>query len=108
MTDTTSPIIQFDNVTKKFGDVTVLDALNFQVEPGEKVTIIGPSGSGKSTVLRILMTLETIDEGVITVAGKPSGMSGSTINWYPPARITCAKCARKWAWCSSSSTCFRT
>ncbi|ASC89319.1 ectoine/hydroxyectoine ABC transporter ATP-binding protein EhuA, partial [Alcaligenes faecalis] len=71
MTDSTNPIIQFDNVTKKFGDVTVLDALNFQVEPGEKVTIIGPSGSGKSTVLRILMTLETIDEGVITVAGKP-------------------------------------
>ena len=33
--------------------------------------VIGPSGSGKSTVLRILMTLETIDEGVITVAGKP-------------------------------------
>src|SRR5690606_37170854 len=33
--------------------------------------IIGPSGSGKSTVLRILMTLETIDEGIIHVAGKP-------------------------------------
>ncbi len=65
------PIIRFDNVVKRFGDVTVLDSLNFSVNKGEKVTIIGPSGSGKSTVLRILMTLETINAGVIHVAGKP-------------------------------------
>lgn len=67
----TEPIIKFDKVVKRFGDVTVLDALDFEVQKGEKVTIIGPSGSGKSTVLRILMTLETINEGVIHVAGKP-------------------------------------
>jgi polar amino acid transport system ATP-binding protein len=64
-------IIKFDNVIKRFGDVTILDSLNFDVKKGEKVTIIGPSGSGKSTVLRILMTLETINDGVIHVAGKP-------------------------------------
>lgn len=65
------PIIRFEKVVKRFGPVTVLDQLDFEVGKGEKVTIIGPSGSGKSTVLRILMTLETIDEGVIHVAGKP-------------------------------------
>jgi len=65
------PIIQFDKVIKRFGDVTILDALDFEVQKGEKVTIIGPSGSGKSTVLRILMTLEKIEGGVIHVAGKP-------------------------------------
>lgn len=65
------PIIKFEKVVKRFGDVTVLDELDFEVQKGEKVTIIGPSGSGKSTVLRILMTLETINEGVIFVAGKP-------------------------------------
>lgn len=64
-------VIQFENVVKRFGDITVLDSLNFHVSRGEKVTIIGPSGSGKSTVLRILMTLETIDEGVIYVDGEP-------------------------------------
>src|SRR3546814_8073103 len=67
----TEPIIKFDKVVKRFGDVTVLDSLNFEVQKGEKVTIIGPSGSGKSTVLRILMTLETINDGVIYVGGKP-------------------------------------
>ena len=64
-------IIRFEKVVKRFGPVTVLDELDFEVRKGEKVTIIGPSGSGKSTVLRILMTLETIDEGVIHVAGRP-------------------------------------
>ncbi|MDY0272201.1 MAG: ectoine/hydroxyectoine ABC transporter ATP-binding protein EhuA [Advenella sp.] len=64
-------IIKFENVTKKFGDVTILDKLNFEVAKNEKVTIIGPSGSGKSTILRILMTLEGIDDGIIHVAGKP-------------------------------------
>ena len=65
------PIIKFEKVVKRFGDVTVLDELDFEVQKGEKVTIIGPSGSGKSTVLRILMTLETINDGVIHVAGQP-------------------------------------
>src|SRR5690554_4309352 len=64
-------IIHFDKVVKRFGPVTVLDELDFQVRKGEKVSIIGPSGSGKSTVLRILMMLETIDDGVIHVAGRP-------------------------------------
>src|SRR3546814_1628393 len=64
-------IIKFDNVVKRFGNVTILDSLNFNVQKGEKVTIIGPTGSGKSTVLRILMTLETINDGVIHVGGKP-------------------------------------
>ncbi len=65
------PIITFDKVMKNFGDHIVLNELDFTVAPGEKVTIIGPSGSGKSTVLRILMTLERINGGVITVGGEP-------------------------------------
>ncbi len=63
--------VKFDNVTKRFGDFTVLRDLNFEVKQGEKVTIIGPSGSGKSTVLRVLMTLEPINEGVVYVDGEP-------------------------------------
>ncbi len=65
------PIIKLESVTKRFGSVTVLDKLDFQVAEGEKVTIIGPSGSGKSTILRILMTLEDITDGVVYVGGAP-------------------------------------
>jgi len=64
----TSPIIRFNNVTKRFGDFVVLDQFDFEVAQGEKVTSIGPSGSGKSTVLRILMTLEPFQEGALTIA----------------------------------------
>ncbi|OLP45965.1 ectoine/hydroxyectoine ABC transporter ATP-binding protein EhuA [Rhizobium oryziradicis] len=77
----TEPIIKFDKVIKRFGDLTVLNELDFEVNPGEKVSIIGPSGSGKSTVLRILMTLVNIDGGMVSVDGEPlwheKGQDGS-------------------------------
>src|SRR5690606_22775934 len=65
------PMVSFRNVTKKYGDLTVLDGLDLDVAAGEMVTVIGPSGSGKTTVLRMLMTLETINGGVIYVDGEP-------------------------------------
>jgi len=65
------PLVRFQNVTKRYGPLTVLDNLDLDVKANEMVSIIGPSGSGKTTVLRMLMTLETIDEGVIYVDGEP-------------------------------------
>ncbi|MGG2398378.1 ectoine/hydroxyectoine ABC transporter ATP-binding protein EhuA [Pseudomonas sp. SH1-B] len=65
------PIVRFSDVTKRYGNLTVLNKLNLDVAPGEKVAIIGPSGSGKSTLLRALMTLESIDEGLIAVDDEP-------------------------------------
>src|SRR5688572_9944795 len=68
---TDQPMVRFEGVTKRYGALTVLDDLNLEVKRGEKVAIIGPSGSGKTTVLRMLMTLERIDGGVIWVDGEP-------------------------------------
>ena len=65
------PMVRFQEVTKRYGALTVLDKLDLDVAPNEKVAIIGPSGSGKTTVLRLLMTLERIDGGVIWVDGEP-------------------------------------
>jgi polar amino acid transport system ATP-binding protein len=70
-TPTGTELIRFDNVTKRFGDNTVLDDLCFSVRPGRHVTLIGPSGSGKTTILRLLMTLEKPDSGTIQVSGAP-------------------------------------
>ncbi|WP_062226605.1 ectoine/hydroxyectoine ABC transporter ATP-binding protein EhuA [Aureimonas frigidaquae] len=64
------PIIQLQNVTKRYGELTVLDGLDFDVMPGEKLALIGPSGSGKTTILRLLMTLETLSDGHILVDGE--------------------------------------
>jgi polar amino acid transport system ATP-binding protein len=65
------PMVRFQNVAKRYGDLIVLDSLDLDVDAGEMVTIIGPSGSGKTTVLRMLMALEKIDDGVIYVDGEP-------------------------------------
>lgn len=63
-------MVRFQNVEKRYGDFKVLDGLNLDVRPNEKIAIIGPSGSGKSTLLRTLMTLEDIDSGLIEVDGE--------------------------------------
>ncbi|MDB4189039.1 ectoine/hydroxyectoine ABC transporter ATP-binding protein EhuA [Candidatus Pelagibacter sp.] len=65
MNDTNDILVKFSDVTKQYGDLVVLDKLNLEIKKNEMVSIIGPSGSGKTTVLRALMTLEKIDQGVI-------------------------------------------
>ena len=64
-------MVRFAGVTKRYGPLTVIDGLDLAIAEGEKVAMIGPSGSGKTTVLRMLMTLERIDGGVIWVDGEP-------------------------------------
>ncbi len=66
-----APMVSFRKVRKVYGPLVVLDDLDLDVAAGEMVSIIGPSGSGKTTVLRMLMTLEQIDGGVIYVDGSP-------------------------------------
>lgn len=62
--------VRMSQVVKAFGDNVVLDKLDLDVDAGEVVVIIGPSGSGKTTILRVIMTLERIDEGNIEIAGR--------------------------------------
>ncbi|CUK18689.1 Glutamine transport ATP-binding protein GlnQ [Ruegeria denitrificans] len=64
-------MVRFQNMRKSYGSPIVLDNLNVDIDAGETVTIIGPSGSGKTTVLRMLMTLEAINGGVIYLDGEP-------------------------------------
>jgi ATP-binding cassette subfamily B protein len=49
----------------------VLKDLNFKIEPGEKVALVGQSGSGKSTIINLLLRFYPVDYGVITVDDKP-------------------------------------
>lgn len=64
-----APLIRMRGVTKRFGELVVLDGLELDVHRSEKIALIGPSGSGKSTILRVLMTLETIDAGRVLLDG---------------------------------------
>ena len=63
-------IIQFKNVQKKFGNRTVIPNLNFTINAGELVTILGSSGSGKTTTLKMVNGLLKPDKGQVLVDGK--------------------------------------
>ncbi|NKC04882.1 glutamine ABC transporter ATP-binding protein GlnQ [Brucella haematophila] len=60
-------IVEFKNVTKTFGPITVLKDVDLNINAGEVVVLIGPSGSGKSTLLRCINALEEIDAGDLIV-----------------------------------------
>ena len=68
--DAATPAVRMRSVHKAFGDNVVLEDLDLDVAPGERVVIIGPSGSGKTTILRVIMTLERPDAGTIQVGGR--------------------------------------
>ena len=69
--ETSDVLVKFSDVTKQYGELVVLDKLNLEIKKNEMVSIIGPSGSGKTTVLRVLMTLEKINQGIIHLDGEP-------------------------------------
>ena len=60
-------MVRFENVTKKFGDVTALRGVSFVIEPGEFVFVIGPSGAGKSTLVKLILREYLPSEGIIKV-----------------------------------------
>ena len=71
----TMPMVSAVQVGKSFGAVSVLKGIDFDVDLGEVVCLIGPSGSGKSTLLRCINHLEKIDSGALYVDGDLVGYS---------------------------------
>jgi polar amino acid transport system ATP-binding protein len=65
----TTPAIDVQQLHKSFGDLEVLKGIDFHVDPGEVVCVIGPSGSGKSTLLRCVNRLEESNDGRILIEG---------------------------------------
>ncbi len=64
------PVLEVRNIKKRFGENEVLKGIDFSLEKGEVLVIIGSSGSGKTTLLRSLNFLERPDEGEILVGGE--------------------------------------
>ena len=71
LTESKMSILEVNNIRKNFGATEVLKGVDFTLEKGEVLAIIGSSGSGKTTLLRCLNYLETPDTGSITVDGIP-------------------------------------
>lgn len=77
--DAMNAVLNVIGLSKRFGDVTVLEDINFSVGRGETVCLLGPSGSGKSTLLRCLNWLERPDSGRVLVDGEPLGITTSGV-----------------------------
>ncbi|MCW8130000.1 MAG: ABC transporter ATP-binding protein [Planctomycetota bacterium] len=74
------PILRAQNVTKRFGGLTAVDAFSVELQSGEIVGLIGPNGAGKTTVFNLLTGVYKADHGAIT-------LRGADTCWLTPDRI---------------------
>ena len=74
------PLLEVDNVTRRFGGIVALDGVSFEADAGEIVGLIGPNGAGKTTAFNVITRLYTPDEGDVRFEGEsllgssPSGV----------------------------------
>jgi ABC-type Fe3+/spermidine/putrescine transport system ATPase subunit len=66
----TGPIFRLEGVTRRYGDLTALDAIDFEAAKNEYISLLGPSGSGKTSLLRIIAGFEKPDQGRVWFQGK--------------------------------------
>jgi branched-chain amino acid transport system ATP-binding protein len=64
------PLLEVDNVSKRFGGIVALDAVSFTAAAGEIVGLIGPNGAGKTTAFNVITRLYTTDEGDVRFDGE--------------------------------------
>lgn len=73
--------VRVEHLTKKFGDLLVLDDISFEIKKGEFVCIVGPTGCGKSTFLNLLTRLIPATEGEILLDGEPADPKKHSISF---------------------------
>jgi putrescine transport system ATP-binding protein len=92
-----TPLVRFEGVTKRFGEVTAVDRVDLEVAEGEFFALLGPSGCGKTTLMRMLAGFEAPDEGRILLNGqdiaglpphrRPSSMMFQTYALFPHLNV---------------------
>ncbi len=78
--ETTGPLLRFESVSRRFADVTAVDATDCAVDAGTFVALVGASGSGKSTLLKMINRLGDPDSGRVL-------FEGSDVREAPPAAL---------------------
>ncbi|MFD4469650.1 ABC transporter ATP-binding protein [Rhodococcus sp. NPDC058505] len=79
--------LAIEHVSKRYGDVTALDDLSFEVNPGEIFGFVGSNGAGKTTTMRIILGVLTADGGSVSLGGRPVDLDvRRTIGYMPEER----------------------
>jgi ABC-2 type transport system ATP-binding protein len=74
------PIVRLSSVSKRFGSQQVLDGLDWQIQPGQVVGLLGRNGAGKSTLLECMLGLRELDAGAVSLFGQESaGLSEAAL-----------------------------
>jgi putrescine transport system ATP-binding protein len=92
-----APLVRFEGVTKRFGEVTAAEAIDLDLRQGEFFALLGPSGCGKTTLMRMLAGFEAPDAGRILIDGadiaglpphrRPSSMMFQTYALFPHLNV---------------------
>ena len=75
----TSPLIVARGLTKRFGSFTAVDAIDFDVAPGESFGFLGPNGAGKTSTMRMIGAVSPVSAGTLTIMGMDPALDGPRI-----------------------------
>ena len=78
-TQSLKPLIHARGLTKRFGDLIAVDAVDFDVQPGEAFGFLGPNGAGKTSTMRMIGCISPVTDGVLEVLGMDPVTEGSAI-----------------------------
>ena len=79
-------VIIAEQLTKKFGDFTAVDGIDFVVEPGQTFGVLGPNGAGKSSTMKMVSTNIKTRSSPVIASTKPGHVLAS--NRFPPLRLS--------------------
>src|SRR6266568_9525880 len=74
-----APLIHARGLTKRFGEFTAVDAVDFDVAPGEAFGFLGPNGAGKTSTMRMIGCTSPISDGTLSVQGMNPRTEGAKI-----------------------------
>jgi len=77
--DSMNTIIVAKNLTKKYGDLTAVDGISFEINEGECFGFLGPNGAGKTTTIKMIHCVSPVTSGTVTVLGKRSHIDNREI-----------------------------
>lgn len=80
-------VLEFSNITKKYGKKTALDNVSLSLPSGSIVGLLGPNGSGKTTMLKLAAGLLTPSAGSVSICGFKPGVESKSLVAYQPDRV---------------------